>query len=133
MALISGVHTPGRLLVTYNLHCESRGNDSLRYSQLQEVLGDANRHSLDVPVLAAGDFNFDLSNGPSAGALRDMQFWNPFAALREATTIPHLLSKHKHMIDWILLRGPLIATNPQVHTSVRASDHYPISIMVRLV
>jgi endonuclease/exonuclease/phosphatase family metal-dependent hydrolase len=132
MALVTNVRMPGKLLVTYNLHFESRGSDSLRSSQLQEVLHDANRYSLDVPMLAAGDFNFDLSNGQSARALLDMQFLNPFAALRQATTTPHSLSTHGHTIDWILLRGPLIATNPQVHTSVRASDHYPISVTVHL-
>jgi endonuclease/exonuclease/phosphatase family metal-dependent hydrolase len=132
MALVTNVRTPGKLLVTYNLHCESRGSDSLRSSQLQEVLHDANRYSLDVPMFAAGDFNFDLSNRQSARALLDMQFVNPFAALRQATTTPHSLSTHGHIIDWILLRGPLIATNPQVHTSLRASDHYPISVTVHL-
>ena len=133
MALFSTVRTPGKVLVTYNIHFESRGNDNLRYSQLQEVLHDVNRYSLDVPVLAAGDFNFDLSNGQSATALRDMQFFNPFAALRQGTTIPHSLSTRDHIIDWILLRGPLIATNPRVHTSVRASDHFPLSITVRFL
>jgi len=132
MALVTNVRTPGKLLVTYNLHFESRGSDSLRSSQLQQVLHDANRYSLDVPMLAAGDFNFDLSNGQPARALLDMQFLNPFAALRQATTTPHSLSTHGHIIDWILLRGPLIATNPQVHTSVRASDHYPISVIIHL-
>lgn len=132
MALVTNVRTLGKLLVTYNLHFESRGSDGLRSSQLQEVLHDANRYSLDVPMLAAGDFNFDFSNGQSARALLDMQFLNPFAALRQATTAPHSLSTHGHIIDWILLRGPLIATNPQVHTSVRASDHYPISVTIHL-
>jgi endonuclease/exonuclease/phosphatase family metal-dependent hydrolase len=133
MALFSTMRMAGKLLVTYNLHCESRGSDSLRSSQLQEVLNDANRYSLDVPMLAAGDFNFDLSNEQSARALRDMQFFNPFAALRQGTTIPHSLSTRDHFIDWILLRGPLIATNPRVHTSVRASDHFPLSITVRFL
>jgi endonuclease/exonuclease/phosphatase family metal-dependent hydrolase len=132
MALMSSVRTPGKLLVTYNLHFESRGSDSLRLSQLQEILRDVNRYGLDVPVLAAGDFNFDLSNGQSAAALHDMQFFNPFAALRQSTTVSQSVLTRDHVIDWILLRGPLIATDPQVHSSVCASDHYPISVTVRV-
>lgn len=43
-------------MATYNLHCESKGSDSLRYCQLDEFLQHANGYGLDVPVLAAGDF-----------------------------------------------------------------------------
>jgi endonuclease/exonuclease/phosphatase family metal-dependent hydrolase len=133
MALFTTVRVAGKLLVTYNLHCESKGGDELRYLQLEEVLHDANRYSLDVPMLAAGDFNFDVSNGHPARAVRDAGFSNPFSASPQTTTIPHGLSKRDHAIDWILLRGPLVATDPKVHSSVPASDHYPISVTVRFV
>ncbi|MGC1453409.1 MAG: endonuclease/exonuclease/phosphatase family protein [Candidatus Sulfotelmatobacter sp.] len=63
MALLNDVLIPGRSVATYNLHCESKGSDSLRSSQLDEFLQDAKRYRLDVPVIAAGDFNFDLSQG----------------------------------------------------------------------
>lgn len=130
MALFSDVLAPGRNVSTYNLHCESKGGDNLRYSQLQEVLQDTKRHGPDVPVLAAGDFNFDLSHGDAAAALADTGFVNPFAMLHQATTIPHPLSVRDRVIDWILLRGALVGTNPQVHRSVVASDHYPLSLTV---
>lgn len=130
MALLNNALIPGRSVATYNLHCESKGSDSLRYCQLDEFLQHTNSYSLDVPVVAAGDFNFDLSHGEAAAALAKVGFINPFATLHEATTISHALSARDHTIDWILLRGPLTATNAQVHSSVVASDHYPLSLTV---
>jgi len=130
MALFSNVLTPGRSFLTYNLHCESRGSDNLRYSQLQEFLHDAKRYTFDLPVLAAGDFNFDLSQSQPTAALADIGFVNPFVPLRQATTVSHSHSSRDRIIDWILLRGPLVGTNPQVHSSVVGSDHYPLSLTV---
>src|SRR5271157_428389 len=132
MALFSNVLTPGRSFLTYNLHCESKGGDDLRSSQLQEFLQDAKRHSPDVPVLAAGDFNFALSQGQPATALADIGFVNPFGTLRQATSVAHSRSSRDRIIDWILLRGPLVGTNPQVHSSVVGSDHYPLSLTLSL-
>ena len=63
----------------------------------------AKRYSPDVPVLAAGDFNFDLSRSRAAATLEEMGFLNPFVALRQTTTIAHSLSAGDRMIDWILL------------------------------
>lgn len=128
MALLTHALIPVRSLAVYNLHCESRGGDDLRYSQLDEFLQHAKCYSLDVPMLAAGDFNFDLSRSRAAAALADAGFLNPFATRGQATTNSD--SKRNRAIDWILLRGPLIATNPQVHNSVLASDHYPLSLSV---
>src|SRR5271157_5379866 len=130
MVLFSNVHILGRTVATYNLHCESRGSDNLRYSQLQEFLQDAKRYTFDLPVLAAGDFNFDLSQGQPAAALADTGFVNPFGTLRQATSVSHSRSSRDRIIDWILLRGPLVGTNPQVHSSVVGSDHYPLSLTV---
>jgi hypothetical protein len=38
MALLNSVLIPGGSVATYNLHCESKGSDSLRCSQLAEFL-----------------------------------------------------------------------------------------------
>ena len=130
MALFSNVLILGRTLATYNLHCESKGGDDLRFSQLHEFLQDAKRYTSDLPVLAAGDFNFDLSQGQPATALADQGFVNPFGASRQATTVSHSHSSRDRIIDWILLRGPLVGTKPQVHTSVVGSDHYPLSLTI---
>jgi endonuclease/exonuclease/phosphatase family metal-dependent hydrolase len=128
MALLTRALIPGNSLAVYNLHCESKGGDDLRYSQLDEFLQHAKSYNLDVPLLAAGDFNFDLSQNGAEAALADAGFLNPFATLRQATTRSH--STRNGAIDWILLRGPLVGTNPQVHSSVVGSDHYPLSLTV---
>ncbi len=128
MALFSNVLILGRSLPTYNLHCESKGGNDLRYSQLQEFLQDAKRYNSDVPVLAAGDFNFDLSHGHAAAALESAGFLNPFITLHKATTTSHALSAGDRVIDWILFRGSLLVTNAQVYDSISASDHYPLSL-----
>ncbi len=130
MALFSNVFIAGRKLATYNLHCESRGGDDIRYSQLHEFLRHANEFGLDIPVLAAGDFNFDLSRSRAAPTLEEMGFLNPFVASRQTTTIAHSFSAGDRMIDWILYRGPLKVANPEIHSSVVASDHYPLSLTV---
>jgi len=130
MALVSEVLNPGRTLLAYNLHCESRGSDELRLCQLQEFLDDADRYPLDAPVIAAGDFNFDVSRPPAAAALGRAGFLNPFATLQEPTSCSPTRAERCRIIDWILLRGPLIPANPQVHNSVDASDHYPLSLTV---
>ena len=41
IALVTEVDVPGQVVIVYNLHLESRGNDDLRLSQLEEVLTDA--------------------------------------------------------------------------------------------
>ena len=131
MALLTHPLIPGRTVAVYNLHCESRGSDQLRHSQLNEFLQHAKCYGLDVPVIAAGDFNFDLSQRRVAAALAEAGFLNPFAALVHATTVSHSRSTRYRAIDRILFRGPLVATNVQVQNSVLASDHYPLSLTVR--
>jgi endonuclease/exonuclease/phosphatase family metal-dependent hydrolase len=127
IALVTEVSVGGRRLVTYNLHLESRGDDELRRAQLNEVLIDADCYQ-KVPVIVAGDLNFDVSRGDVA--INQAKFFNPFAGERLPTTTPRSTSPGGRSIDWILTRGPLRASQPTVHRSVRASDHYPLSIIV---
>jgi hypothetical protein len=47
--------------MTYNLHLESRANDDLRLSQLEEVVSDAARYDLDNTLIVAGDLNLNAS------------------------------------------------------------------------
>ena len=44
IALISYVDLPERKLMVYNAHLESKGNDGLRCSQLEELLDDVSQH-----------------------------------------------------------------------------------------
>jgi len=127
LALVSDANIAGRPVVTYNLHLESRGDDRLRRSQLDEALDDARQYDQDIPIVLAGDFNLDLSGGPAAAAMTRAQFQDAFAGQHVPTT-PHSFLEQGRIIDWIFTRGHIRASQPQVYRSVSASDHYPLSI-----
>ncbi len=132
LALVSAANIAGKTIVTYNAHLESRGDDQLRCSQLEEVLEDSKRHTSNTAVLLTGDFNMDVSQGPAAGAITRAQFQDTFANHHEPTT-PGSFLEHGRIIDWILARGRVRSIEPLVHRSVSASDHYPLSINVAFV
>lgn len=127
LALVSDANIAGKTMVSYNLHLESKGDDRLRGSQLDETLEDATRYSSNTPILLAGDFNLDISRGTAASTISHAQFQDAFAHHHVATT-PHSFLEDGRIIDWIFTRGPIRASEPQVHRSVSASDHYPLSI-----
>lgn len=132
LALVSEVNLAGKTIVTYNLHLESRGDDPLRYSQLDEVLTDARRYNWSTSILLAGDFNLDVSGTPAAPAISRAEFQNAFAN-EHAPTTPGSFLEHGRIIDWIFTRGAVRSGQPQVHRSVSASDHYPLSINLAFV
>jgi endonuclease/exonuclease/phosphatase family metal-dependent hydrolase len=132
MALVSEVSIAGRTIITYNLHLESKGDDQLRESQLAEALRDARQYSAATPVLLAGDFNLDASGGNTATAMRQSQFQDAFSNHHAATTRNTFLEDGR-AIDWMFSRGPVRPEQPQVHRSVTASDHYPLSITLHFV
>jgi endonuclease/exonuclease/phosphatase family metal-dependent hydrolase len=103
----------------------------LRCAQLIELLEDANQYSSHLPVIAAGDFNFDITQPDPASAIADARFSNPFAGGEVHTTRPPRFGRSK-AVDWLLIRGTLRAEAPQVHSSVTASDHYPLSVQLHL-
>ena len=111
---------------TYNLHLESRGKDSLRLGQLGETLEDANRQRESALVIVAGDFNLDADNHCAAAMLRTSRFHDGVRLLEVPTTVSCGLFQSKRSIDWICLSGE-VRSEGQVHNTVRASDHYPIS------
>lgn len=128
MALVSHVAWFAKQLVVYNVHLESRGNDALRCSQLAEILDDVHQRGSDLPTVVAGDFNLDLSGGLCASMISDTRFHNPLNDGRvRPTTMPSRL-RSARAIDWILTRGPLAYAEPDLHDSIRASDHYPLSL-----
>jgi endonuclease/exonuclease/phosphatase family metal-dependent hydrolase len=132
LALVSDANIACKTIATYNIHLESRGNDQLRFAQLDEVLEDSKRHSLNTAVLLTGDFNMDVSQGPAAAAITRAQFQDAFAN-HHAPTTPGSFLEHGRMIDWIFTRGRVRSIKPLVHRSVSASDHYPLSINVAFV
>jgi endonuclease/exonuclease/phosphatase family metal-dependent hydrolase len=131
LALVSQANIAGKTIVTYNLHLESRGDDQLRCSQLEEVLEDSKRHTSNTAVLLTGDFNMDVSQGPAAAAIGRAEFQDAFANQHVPTT-PGSFLEHGRTIDWVFTRGPIRASQPQVHRSVSASDHYPQSVKLAI-
>ncbi len=131
MALRTHLSIANRTLAVYNLHLESRREDALRCAQLIELLEDAKQHSSNLPVIAAGDFNFDVTQPAPASAVSEARFSNPFAGMGIQTTRPPRFGRSK-AVDWILIRGIFRAEAPQVHSSVTASDHYPLSVQLHL-
>ena len=128
MALVSHISWLETQLIVYNVHLESRGNDALRCSQLAEIVQDVQRYDSAVPIIVAGDFNFDLSKPPAASLLAVSPLDSPFqsGSVRPTTTLSRL--GRARTIDWILTRGPLTSLGGELHDSVLASDHYPVSL-----
>jgi endonuclease/exonuclease/phosphatase family metal-dependent hydrolase len=132
MALVCESRIHDRSLVLYNAHLESRGNDELRTDQLSEMISESRECSGNIPVLLAGDFNFDLSREPVATLIANAQVDSPFAEFGcRPTTRNRGYSKYT-AIDWILAGNGLVASKPEIHNSTGASDHYPISLQIRL-
>ena len=132
MALVNNLSVAGRVLVSYNLHLESRGDDNLRCSQLAECLDDAGRYKSTMPIIVAGDLNLDASRGVAAGLIRQAKFQGAFSGQYLRTTPAKSLLDRGHVIDWILTRGSLKTASLQVHNAVSASDHYPLSLKIAL-
>ena len=130
MALVTCTRLGDKTLAIYNLHLESRGNDELRKAQLFELLTDIDGHCSDIPVVIAGDFNFELTDQSACSPLNAMSISNPFCHRIVKTIVRS--STRKRAIDWILTKGPLSAKSPQVHSSVFASDHFPLTASLEL-
>jgi endonuclease/exonuclease/phosphatase family metal-dependent hydrolase len=93
-----------------------------------EVFDDARQNGSEIPVVIAGDFNLDLSQEPAASVIASTEFNNPFndGSFRPTTTRSRMV--RARTIDWILIRGPLASVGTELHDSVVASDHYPMSL-----
>lgn len=126
LALVSEAKIGDKTVVTYNLHLESRGDDRLRRSQLDEVLSDVQRYKSGVSVIVGGDFNLDASSGTAANSLHQANFEDAFAGCH-APTKPHSFFEQGKTIDWIFVRNTMRPSEAKVHRSVSASDHYPLS------
>lgn len=133
IALITEVCLPGRALAVYNLHLESRGDDDLRQSQLEEALRDASRASRQTATVLAGDLNLDTSGSLPSEALRHYGFRSAIALPSPHTTTPRGLFRTRRSIDWAYVSGPVEATRGRVIDSVEASDHYPISFTLKFL
>ena len=130
MALLSHVAVGETTLVIYNLHLESR-SDHTRRAQLAELIDDASRYDGQNPVILGGDFNFDVTESATASAIEGAHFHNAFDHQRMPTVRSRSLGRSTN-IDWILIRGRVRTTAVRVHSSVCASDHYPLSVTLQL-
>lgn len=130
IALAAETEITGVSLLSYNLHLESRANDALRLSQLEEVVHDATAFNSTYPLVLAGDLNLNASRLGVTDVLGRGGFRDAAPTARVPTTPPrHLLESGRH-IDWAFVRGPIKVKSTQVHSSIKASDHYPISFDV---
>jgi endonuclease/exonuclease/phosphatase family metal-dependent hydrolase len=123
MVLISEIAIGQRTLALFNVHLESRGSDELRVAQLSEACEEIAPYSSPRRVILAGDFNFDVSQSRAAALVSHMQLENPFEGIGERRTTPN-----SRAIDCILTGTALSAVHPEIHSSVNASDHYPLSL-----
>jgi len=131
IALAAEIETAGISIMSYNLHLESRANDQMRLSQLEEVVQDASAYDSIPLIVLAGDLNMNASQPGAADVLARGGFGKA-APMSDAPTTPrrHLLEAGRS-IDWAFVRGPVKIESARVHNSVGASDHYPISFELR--
>jgi endonuclease/exonuclease/phosphatase family metal-dependent hydrolase len=129
IALVTEIDVMGKSFVVYDLHLESRGSHDLRIAQLKEVLDDA--AASRITAILAGDLNFDVSQGPAAILLQRAGFRSVFSQSRVYTRPAHNFLSNPRSIDWAFVSGPLEASHAKVHSTVNASDHYPISFTLR--
>ena len=132
MALVSHVTWSEKRLLVYNLHLESRGSDRLRSSQLAEVVTDIHQCGSGLPVVVGGDFNFELSREPAISVVNGAWLRNPFNHGNRLPTITRPRLGRARAVDWILVGGPLRYGRPELHDSVVASDHFPLSIALHI-
>lgn len=131
IALATEIDIAGVAITSYNLHLESRGNDDLRIAQLEDVLRDATAHGAQQRIVLAGDLNLNASKHGAGELLRSAGFQDAVPTAGAPTTPRrHLLDSGRH-IDWAFVKGSTKISDGRVHSSLKASDHYPISFDFR--
>jgi endonuclease/exonuclease/phosphatase family metal-dependent hydrolase len=123
IALAAEIEIAGASIVAYDLHLESRANDELRPSQLEEVLRDAAAYDAARPIILSGDLNLNASKLGVTGGLACRGFRDAAPTARVATTPPHHWLEDGRHIDWAFVRDPGQIDKSRVHNYVKASDH----------
>ena len=127
IALAAEIETAGISILSYNLHLESRANDQMRISQLEEVVQDASAYDSISMIVLAGDLNLNASQPGAADVLNRGGFGKAAPTSNVPTTPRRHLLEPGRSIDWAFVRGPVRIERARVHNSVTASDHFPIS------
>jgi endonuclease/exonuclease/phosphatase family metal-dependent hydrolase len=131
IALVTEVEVDNKRLAIYNLHLESRGSDELRLAQLTEALGDSAAQAGTLPILLAGDLNFDASRALPASALQRLGFRSAVGLPSPHTTTPRGIFRNRHTVDWAYVSGPVEPVRGCVDDNINASDHFPISFALQ--
>ena len=122
VALITEYTWAGRMLAVYNLHLESRSYGRIQFQQLDEVLGDLDRHyPAGTAVIVGGDLNSKYLPGRYLKYLQERGFQS---ALGERVERTHKIAMS---LDWLFVRGPVACSEGRVVRETRGSDHYAIT------
>ena len=127
IALVTEIDLWASRLVAYNLHLESRGNNNLRISQLNEVIEDVATYDPQIPTLVAGDdLNLDVSRVFPAFASLGSGFRNALGARAQRTTPSRGILGHPRSLDWAFVSGSLdrIGTRPPDSRRFRSLSNF---------
>lgn len=127
MALVAEIQQGSQPWVIYNVHLESKANDTGRTKQIREVLEDIHTHyTLDTPVIVAGDLNTkEGADSPVVQELRAAGFREVFQMHKGSLRTK---VRSNRTADWIFVRH-LRFSDARI-LKLTTSDHYPL--MVRL-
>ena len=131
MALATDLQIGAKTVRVYNIHFESR-SERVRQAQLSEAIEQAGRCDGSTQVVIAGDFNLDAAEHSASAVIDAAGFNNPLKN-KIAQTTPTTHFGRKDAIDWVLFKGPMRVAAAQVHDSVKVSDHYPLSVTLKML
>jgi endonuclease/exonuclease/phosphatase family metal-dependent hydrolase len=124
LALSAELEAGSRRLVVYNVHLESRGPETLRLRQIQQVLAHADKFHRGASIAMAGDLNVSGPSSPVIAAILGAGFRTAVGGdITTARGAP---------LDWIFVRGDVGFAGGAVRREVRASDHYPLAVRIKL-
>ncbi len=124
LALVVEAGAAPNQLVIYNAHLESRGEPELRLRQMEELLADTRGYPVQTPIVIAGDLNTREASPPAIKALLEAGFRKAVGG--EVTTL------RGTPLDWIFVRGPINFAEGTIHHQVRASDHFPLTVRIKM-
>ena len=127
IALVAEVEISGHTVTTYNLHLESKEDDGLRVAQLNQAVTDFASCRNKWPAVLAGDLNLNAGEGRAAAVLHDAGFQDAVGLPNVRTRPARGMFDEGRYIDWIFCAGNVRSRDGQVHSRIRASDHFPVS------
>ncbi len=127
IALVTEHQFAGKLLVVYNPHLESRSMGRIQTAQLDEIFADLKQnYPPNTHAIIAGDINSKYFPSVFLRKFEDAGF---HSALGSRIARTHKIAM---ALDWIFVRGPFVLENGDVDRSAQGSDHYPVSVRLRL-